>query len=209
MSSSSVTSSSACDVTGVEAHRLLSAEPISSCARAGLRDSNADASGGELDFYRVTRRLRSSSPDHGETRSHAAIESYLRAGRAPELRVSCCSTTGGYLFGDEAAARDRRQLTAPPSARPAASSKGSSATHARRRRPAARSSRSSVAAARRPVLRRLAHVVVRRCARRRHRGAARVVAAVRDRCRPARRVPGRVRQGRHTEHGDRGSQRAR
>ena len=187
-----------CDITEDKKHIDLSAEPLILVCAAGLAGSNADDVAKEVAIYRAHRAAPIVIANEGDDRFSSARSRRSRFRRCTPLSASCSRAMAGHLFGYEAA------LAIDASARAAA--RGRAAAIAGRRASAERrpARRARAASSQPPATR----VPRRACAPARydgtleaaHRGAARVAAALRDRRRAARRVPGRARQGRHAEH---------
>ena len=175
------------------------------CA-AGLRGSNADDVAKEVAIYRAHKAAPIVIVDDGETRFSAAIDTISVPAVHPIARVRALHD-GRAPVRLRGRARDRR--VGPPAAR------GARLHRDRVRRPVAHRRRSARArsptdarAARRALLRRAAHAATTTAASKRA-TAVRLASVLRyaTGVAAARHVPGRVRQGRHAEHGRRGPQR--
>ena len=194
----------ACDGTEDKKHIDLSAEPLIIVCGAGLSGSNADDVAKELAIYRAHKAAAVAVVDQGDDRFSAALETIEVPPVHPALGF-VLSAMAGHLFGYEAA------LAIDASARSAPGGPGRdrSGRHGIARAEPDRA-RAPGPAARRagdPLLRSAPRWVLRRLARGRHCRAARVPVPVRHPGAAARRVPRRVRQGRHAGHRRRGSDR--
>ena len=195
----------ACDGTEDKKHIDLSAEPLILVCGAGLSGSNADDVAKELAIYRAHKAAAVAIVDEGDDRFGAALETIEVPAGAPGARVRALARWSAT----SSATRPRSRSTRRPArcARPGPRSRPWSPRRARRAGRGSTASASSSRARRRASSTSCAAAST--TARSRPATAVRLASLFRyaTRVAAARRVPGRVRQGRHAGHRRRGPHR--